>query len=125
MTKGILWIDLEDSSPISAPMFSEKVHAHVTLRFGVDERDYREFLGRRVDVSLNYDCWDARIQACQVEILDPEVAVLCENLFPHITVSHSLLARPKDSNEMLEGEHQWDPMGGHVITGTVSLHPFS
>jgi len=121
MAKGILWISVNVRTP--QPRYSSVAHGHVTLKFNVDSEDYKELLGRKVNVYLSDLCWNDRVEAFRV-ILDPEMTQLCNNEHPHITVSLADNVRPVESNDMLAGEHQSTAVG-NVLQGTVEFFTFT
>jgi hypothetical protein len=123
-TQGILWLTLEEQVPPVCALYEKAPkHYHVTLHFGCSAQQYEAFIGRKVLVTLEYDCWDGFIQACRVVIQDPEIAAICKNDDPHITVSMRNGIRPVQSNEMLRREHHWDPICTTIST-TVEWSSF-
>lgn len=80
-------------------------HFHVTLQFRVDLNPaMEELLGREVEVVATGDCSNDRVQALRVN-LPEEVAQLCSNEHPHMTISTADGVKPVESNNMLSGDH--------------------
>lgn len=104
--KGILWAVAPQEAilAIHAPLFTERVFAHhVTLAFGVTEEEVAEHIGKRFTGAVTAMAWNNDIQALRVE-LPADIAPLCGNNDPHITVSSNGVP-PVKSNDMLAGEH--------------------
>lgn len=104
MPRGILWARIEKPELLLAnvPPRFEKVEAHhLTLRFGVELTPYQSLVGKRFSARLVAEAWDERIQAVRVE-LPQEAEPWCENLHPHVTISHAEGVQPKLSSILLE-----------------------
>jgi hypothetical protein len=104
--RGIFWLSLpRQTSPVGLIHPNAARHFHVTLRFGVDlTPDIEEMLGKEVEVMVTADCSNDRVQALKVS-LPGEVAQLCSNEHPHMTISTEDGVKPVESNNMLAGEH--------------------
>lgn len=121
MANGILWISVSAIFP--QPRYNPVAHSHVTLKFNVDSENYKELLGRKVDIYVSDLCWNEKVEAFRV-ILDPEMTQLCNNEHPHITFSVADNVRPVESNNMLAGKHH-SKIIGKIITGTVEFFTFT
>ena len=104
--RGIFWLSLpQQGSPVGLIHSNPARHFHVTLQFGVDLTPaIQDMLGEEVEVVAVADCSNDRVQALRV-ILPDEVAQLCSNEHPHMTISTVDGAKPVESNDMLAGEH--------------------
>jgi hypothetical protein len=58
-------------------------------------------------------CSNERIQALKLE-LPPEMAALCDNVVPHITLSHLPEVKPVESNNMIQSEHIVNPISCEI-----------
>ena len=122
--RGILWLTFPDQRPPVRPQFDTVArHFHVTLCFGVTEAAFAEYIGREVRVEFLYNCYNDRIQACQVAIHDDEVGDLCRNDYPHCTISMADGVRPVESNEMLAGDPEVHFVR-FIVWATVEWVPF-
>ncbi len=125
-SRGILWLAFPD--PQEEPRVNRRFsvpaeHLHVTLQFNVTESQFAEFIGRTVDVKLLRNCFNLDIQAVTVQIEDPEIAALCRNEIPHMTVSMEEGIRPVASNEMLRGSYEYRTLDSGY-EAVVEFHPF-
>jgi hypothetical protein len=122
--KGILWVSLNEQSPPVPPRFSElPKHFHVTLAFNCLEESYKDLIGKGVEIAVNSDCYDQNIQALSVS-LPSEVAALCENPNPHVTISMCEGVRPVESNRMLSSDHSFSGRVPNTLHGKVEFHSF-
>lgn len=110
---GILWGIVEDKAGLLAKIpnrFKKIFPPHLTLRFNAAlTKEQQLFLETSFQVRIIADAWNGEIQAAKAEILDPQVAALCENKQPHITIS-SNGASPVKSNAMFAGSHDEQPI---------------
>ena len=105
--KGILWlVPTTGQETLPAGRYSPAAHFHVTLQFSVAESDWVQYIGKVADVVLESVAWNGDIEAIKVSILDTEIAAICSNPIPHLTLSHREGIKPFLSNKMLEGDHQ-------------------
>jgi hypothetical protein len=103
MARGVLWATLTNPQALLeavSPRFAEVEAHHLTLRFGVDLEPYRHVIGKQFEGRVICEAWDDAIQAVQVE-LPADIAELCENEHPHVTVSHREGIPAKRSNPLL------------------------
>ena len=121
MARGILWITVHPNLKFR-PFYNTVAHNHVTLKFNVDSEDYKDVIGREVDVYVSDRCWNDNVEALRV-ILDPEMTQLCNNEHPHITLSVAPNVAPVESNDMLAAEHN-SRVIGKVLRGTVEFFTF-
>lgn len=110
-TRGILWLTLPTQvAPVQGQFDNSPNHYHVTLQFGVFSDEIPEsVLGQTFWVRVVANCYNDRIQALSVE-LPEEIDHLCDNAFPHMTISMVSGVRPVESNAMLAGEHTSEPV---------------
>lgn len=104
MSKGILWALVRNREALDEtvpPRFARHEAHHLTLRFGVDLTPYRALLGRRFQATVTAEAWNEEIQAVRVA-LPPELAALCENTHPHVTISRQPDTPAKRANALLE-----------------------
>lgn len=104
--RGILWLSLtEQQSPVGLVHDNPARHFHVTLQFGVEHTpEMEELLGKEVEAFAVADCFNERVQALRVSLPD-DVASLCSNEHPHMTISSADGVKPVESNTMLAGDH--------------------
>lgn len=104
--RGILWLSLpEQQSPVGIVHENPARHFHVTLQFGAEfTPQVEDLLGKEVQAVAVADCSNERVQALRVS-LPEEVAGLCANEHPHMTISHAEGVKPVESNTMLAGDH--------------------
>lgn len=102
-------------------LHSEIKSHHMTLKFGRDQ-DVRALpLGEEVKLTIVGYARNEKIQCVQVEFDNPELNV--QNKFPHITVSHTLETKPKESNQLLlETEGGAPVTSGVTLTGIVGYY---
>jgi hypothetical protein len=130
--KGILWLSTVDQSSPVTPKFPNLArHFHVTLQFGIDWEalfpEVKALIGNQYTVSIMANCHNDRIQALSVT-LPEEVAHLCNNLNPHITVSMANGVKPVESNQMLASEHFYSlisPQEPNKVITTLQFHQFT
>ena len=92
-----------------APRYAEVDADHVTLRFKVAEREVSHWVGRAFKARVTGEAWNDEIQAVRVE-LPYDLAQLCENDHPHITISRRPGVGAKHSNAMLEAPAHEAPL---------------
>ncbi len=109
--KGVFWAKLTDPRQLLDrvdPRFERIFADHVTLQPKVElTAAMQRLLGRKTRAHVRADAWNDHVQALEV-VLEPEIAALCVNEHPHITVS-SDGTPPKRANDMLAGEHDSRP----------------
>ena len=120
--KGILWITVQREN-LPAGRFNDAAHHHVTLRFNVSKHEVEHLIGEKVTLFLSDICWDDNIEAIPVIMLS-QWAGICQNIHPHITLSHREGIKPFQSNAMLAGQHRKHILGT-VVEGVVEFHEFS
>lgn len=121
-TKGILWlVPCTSRETLPAGRYNPASHLHVTLQFGVHEVDWVSYIGNLADVILETICWDDNIEAIRVS-LPADIAAICGNAIPHLTLSHREGIKPFLSNAMLAGEHKSVMLTDRTV-GTVHSIP--
>jgi hypothetical protein len=109
MSNGILWLTILDQTSPVKRIYSPAQHLHVTIKFNVSIDSVKRFLDKDISVELIENCWNKDIQAVKVKLPSP-FASLCANKYPHMTISHRPSIKPFKSNEMLEKEHETEPL---------------
>lgn len=112
MIKGILWAVVRNREALDAavpPRFARHEAHHLTLAFGVDLAPYRAAIGRRFQATATAEAWDDEVQAVRVA-LPPELAALCQNAHPHVTISRRPDTPAKRANAMLEAPPNERPL---------------
>lgn len=107
MSKGIFWVSVSLSENFKNMLrYEKKPHTHVTLQFNVEKSALEHMIGQEVPVKVIALCEsdEIGIQAFLVEI-PKKFKEICNNKFPHITLSHKPETSPFKSNEMLESKH--------------------
>lgn len=124
--KGIVWLSAIEQSPIVTPQFDNLAkHFHVTMAFGVspDAHPLGAFLGREFNILAYSNAYNDRIQALEVA-LPVEIFRLCQNKFPHMTISMAHGVKPVESNTMLE-----DPQTvvglDQIVKTVLEFQPFN
>jgi len=109
--RGILWLSVPEQEFPVCPIFVNAArHLHVTLQFGIYENEIPAgILGHTFSVRATSICYNTRIQALRVE-LPTELQDVCQNENPHMTISMVSGVRPVESNEMLQGSHNSEPV---------------
>jgi hypothetical protein len=121
---GILWISLDNQeSPVVSRLPVRASHYHVTLKFGCKLSAVSQFIGNKVRVSIDSDCYNERIQALSVS-LPSEVLSLCQNRHPHVTISMDEGVKPVESNEMLSSDHFFSSPSLTQVEGTIEFTSF-
>lgn len=111
--QGILWAVILDPTVLAevASRYPVEQRHHITLQYGVEEAKWAEWIGQEFIAVAVEECWNDHIQALRIE-LPPHIP--CNNLHPHITLSHQPDIEPKAANEMLDSSHQsqllWIPI---------------
>lgn len=114
MSNGILWLTITDQvSPVKR-IYNPAQHLHVTLKFNVSFDSVKRYLDKDVSVELLENCWNKEIQAIKVK-LPSNFDSLCNNKYPHMTISHKSSVKPFKSNEMLDGEHESELLKGKIL----------
>ena len=112
MSKGILWALVLDRKALDQAVparFGRHEAHHLTLRFGVDLAPYAALLGRRFQAAATAEAWDDEVQAIRVA-LPAELAALCDNAHPHVTISRRPDTPAKRANQMLEAPPNERPL---------------
>jgi hypothetical protein len=103
MSKGILWGVIQ--SPLIIPSrYSQGQPHHVTLQFGVDCDDWKQWEGLELQTTALYEAWNGNIQAVAVKLPD---YIPCANKYPHISVSWRSKVSPVESNLMLASKFNY------------------
>lgn len=110
ISKGILWGCIQ-SPLIITPRYSQGQPHHVTLQFGVERDDWKEWEGLEFEATALYEAWNGKIQAVAVKLPD---CIPCANKYPHISVSWQLGISPVESNLMLASKFDYR-LTGQVI----------
>ena len=97
MVKGILWGVIQ-SPVITTPRYPQGQSHHVTLQFGVDRQDWKQWEGLEFEATALYEAWNGKIQAVAIKLPD---YIPCANKYPHISVSWQSGITPVESNLML------------------------
>lgn len=94
-------------APLAVPRrYSEGNPHHVTLQYGVEQRDWESVIGLPMTAGALAVCHNDRVQAVAVAL---PTWVQCCNPHPHVTVSWIPGAHPVESNAMLYGAHHSEP----------------
>ena len=109
-SKGILWGVIQ--SPLTIPKrYPYGTPHHITLQFGVEREDWKEWEGVEFEATALYEAWNGKIQAVAVKLPD---CIPCANRYPHISVSWRLGVSPVESNSMLNSRFNYQ-LTGQVI----------
>ena len=101
--KGIVWIRLLKKPNISPMYFNIPDNLHVTLMYGVEEREVpQNLIGKEIEISILAEAWDHQNQAL---IVDSASIPECLNPIPHVSISWDRGSRAVASNNMLAGKH--------------------
>ena len=106
MSKGILWGVIQ-SPLIITPRYPQGQPHHVTLAFGVDRQDWKEWEDLVFEVPVLYEAWNGKIQAVGVKLPN---GIPCQNRYPHISVSWQSGVSPVESNLMLASRFNYQLM---------------
>jgi len=99
--KGIFWLSVElPQELIDQALYEKRPHSHVTLQFAVERNLLQGKEGETFPVSATAIVHNDRIQAIRVD-LPEDIRELCNNVNPHITLSHLDGVPPFESNAML------------------------
>lgn len=108
MSKGILWGVIQ--SPISTrSRYSCGKPHHITLQYGVSREDWQHLEGVEFDAISLLEGWDGQIQAIRTH-LPEEIAGICQNKYPHISVSWQKGISPVRSNLMFASSYRYELM---------------
>jgi hypothetical protein len=69
MSKGILWGVIQSSLIIPSRYPQGQPH-HITLQFGVDRQDWKQWEGLELQATALYEAWNGNIQAVAVKLPD-------------------------------------------------------
>jgi hypothetical protein len=123
MAKGILWLGLVNQVSPVTPNYDPVKHFHVTLQYNVESSQFKNLIGKRYTIRVLEDCWNHEIQALRVE-LPSEIADLCNNANPHMTISHRPGIAPKMSNDMLQSDNVISTPEDMNLQVQMSFHYF-
>ena len=110
MAKGILWAIPQDWG--FTGKYPVKPHTHLTLQYGVNKKDWKQFIGITFCAELAEVCHNDLIEAVKVRL---PADIHCQNVNPHITISHQPEVKPYESNAMLESLHKSQPINTSVL----------
>jgi hypothetical protein len=103
MSKGILWGVIQ--SPLNIPgRYSQGQPHHVTLQFGVDRQDWKEWESLEFEATVLHEAWNGKIQAVAIKLPD---CIPCANKYPHISVSWQSGISPVESNAMFASKFNY------------------
>ena len=86
--------------------------------------------GKEVELSMDYISASTKIVTVAVDIIDPEVRALSQNVKAHITLGTAPPTKPVFSNQFLEDEETFQrtllrgdvsPEGGHVVVPAATF----
>lgn len=108
MGKGILWGVVQ--SPISiTPRYSLGKPHHITLQHGVNREDWQHLEGIEFEAIAKLEAWDGQIQAIRTH-LPEDISDICQNKYPHISVSWQKGVSPVCSNLMFATSYTYELM---------------
>lgn len=104
--QGILWGVIQ--SPISiTPRYSCGKPHHITLQYGVYREDWQHLEGVEFEAIATLEAWDGQIQAIKTHLPDD---IICQNKYPHISVSWQKGISPVRSNLMFASSYRYELM---------------
>jgi hypothetical protein len=122
MNNGILWLESNNFEPPVELKYNKAKHYHVTLQYNVFYEDVKHYVNREVQCLAIENCWNDDIQALKV-ILRSDIASLCNNKVPHMTLSHREGISPVKSNDMLVNLHNKETLFD-VMNLSIKFHKF-
>lgn len=119
----MVWL-VPDEHPHVPAMYTKLPNGdpHITLEYGVTREQAKNIEGTRYEFTAPLFCYDSCIQAINV-VFKPGEAPICNNAYPHITVSMQPGVNAKQANSMFENidrkvEFLPEP---RMYTGTVKF----
>ena len=107
---------------------SKLEHSHVTLSFQPRPQhllELMEHLGNTCEIEILHEEFDERCQALSVRILSSELADLCQNEQPHVTLSCAAGTQSSYANQLLSVLQPSPaancPARGVILRGTVGV----
>ena len=123
---GIVWAVIETRFHAKCRLEGEVAEFchHTTLQYGVEKTDFAAYIGRSFKAKVLAECWDETIgaQALKVE-LQPEIAAICKNKWPHVTIFTRQGVEALMSNTMLDGPHHEAPAAVAELTMRIEFCP--
>ena len=122
MEKGILILKIDWHAPNI--IFGNKPDiSHVTLLYGTAMDNWKQILGKRVTIEIVKIAWNQEIQVALVKL--PEaVSGLCQNAFPHITMSWADGAFPSEASALFADPFRAEIQHHEVLESVVDFKSF-